>query len=271
MANCIACSKSLGLLNTPMFGKGLTKEYGTICTSCPMSLGMNNFSHIAKKVSQFTNQEIIEAVQQINFLKEQVKIDKKEDFERQVNDQKNQIIINNERLQIIKSTISKLNSTVINKREVAELPFILMEDEVIEKINTGFLDEGKGSSGNGLLVATNYRVIFIDKPTFGFGIKMEDFPYDKISSVSVETGFLKGVLKIICSGNTAKIDLVVGAKEFSEFIRQKTTVKPLVDQQIINSEPDILGQIEKLADLKAKGILTEEEFNEKKIMLLAKL
>lgn len=252
MANCIACNKSLGMLNTPMFSKGQTKDFGTICTSCHMSLAMNSFSHISNKVKQYSNQEVIDAIQQINSTKG-----------------KNSS--NNDRLQIIKSTISKLNPTVLNKREVTELPSILMEDENIEKINSGFLDEGKGSTGNGLLIATNYRVIFIDKPMIGFGIKMEDFPYDKISSVSVETGFLKGSLKIICSGNTAKINLVTGAKEFSEFVRQKTISKPIVHQQVMNNEPDILGQIEKLAELKAKGILTEEEFNEKKTILLAKI
>ncbi len=271
MANCIACNKSLGMLNTPMFSKGQTKDFGTICTSCHMSLAMNSFSHISNKVKQYSNQEVIDAIQQINSTKDQIKSDKKEAFERKVEEHKNQISSNNERLQVIKSTISKLNPTVLNKREVAELPSILMEDENIEKINSGFLDEGKGSTGNGLLVATNYRVIFIDKPMLGFGIKMEDFPYDKISSVSVETGFLKGVLKIICSGNTAKINLVTGAKEFSEFVRQKTISKPIVHQQVVNNEPDILGQIEKLAELKAKGILTEEEFNEKKTILLAKI
>ena len=34
---------------------------------------------------------------------------------------------------------------------------------------------------------------------------------------------------------------------------------------------DILGQIEKLAKLKDQGILTEEEFNQKKSVLLEKL
>ena len=70
MANCIACNKSLGMLNTPMFRKGLTKDYGTICTSCHMSLAINSFSHISNKVSQFTNQEVIDAIQQIKSSKE---------------------------------------------------------------------------------------------------------------------------------------------------------------------------------------------------------
>ena len=270
MANCIACEKSLGMLNTPMFSKGQTKDGNTICTSCHMSLAMNNYSHISNKVKNYSNEEIIEAIKQIKSTKEQIKTDKKEAFDRKVEEHKNKLASDNIKLVEIKNTISKLNPSLVNKREVSELPTILMNDEIIEKVNSGILDEGKGASGNGLLIATNFRVIFIDKPTLGFGIKMEDFPYDKISSVSVKTGFLKGVLKIICSGNTAKINLINGAKEFSEFVRQKTMAKPITHQQI-NSEPDILGQIEKLAELKEKGILTEDEFNAKKATLLEKL
>lgn len=269
MANCIACNKALGMLNTPMFRKGLTKDYGIICTSCHMSLAMNKATHISNKVNQFTNQEVIEALDQIKATKEQIKSDKKEAFEQKVEQFKTQKATSEERLKEIKAVISKLNPSVINKREVAELPSILMADENIEKLNSGYLDEGKGGTGNGLIVATNYRVLLIDKSLLSFGIKMEDFPYDKISSVSVETGFLKGVLKIICSGNTAKINMVTGAKEFSEFVRQKTMSKPTIQQQTI--EPDILGQIEKLADLKNKGILTDDEFNTKKASLLEKL
>ena len=97
MANCIACNKSLGMLNTPMFSKGQTKDFGTICTSCHMSLAMNSFSHISNKVKQYSNQEVIDAIQQINSTKDQIKSDKKEAFERKVEEHKNQISSNNER------------------------------------------------------------------------------------------------------------------------------------------------------------------------------
>lgn len=258
MAHCITCNKKLGFLNTPMFNKGQTSEGGTICTSCHMALATKGFTDIASKLKQYKNEEVIEAIQKINKSKEELKTGKKIAQEK-----------SNEKLQIIKAKIQSLNPGLVSKREVAELPSILMEDEIIEKVNNGFLDEGKGTTGNGLIIATNLRVIFIDKPLVGFGIKMEDFPYDKITSVSVETGFLKGILKIICSGNTAKINLITGAKDFSEFVRQKTLAKPMV--QVINAQPNILEQIEKLAELKEKGILSQEEFDAKKVELLSKL
>lgn len=250
MANCITCEVELKSLNTPLFGNK-TKDGGRICTKCSRNLGLKGGTEIMKltnKIKRYTTTE---------FLTELERLQAEKDAQ-------------NQPLNELKEKIKKLNPSVVNKREVKELPTILMDGEEIEKIDSGMLKNGTGFTGNGLLVATNSRLIFIDKPTIGFGIKMEDFPYDKISSVSVETGFLKGELKLICSGNTATINLVMGAKIFSEFIRQKTSAKQQTTIQQI-SEPDILGQIEKLAELKNKGILSEDEFASKKNELLEKL
>lgn len=249
MANCIVCSTELKSLNTPLFGNK-TNDGGKICTKCSRKLALKGaeIARLSNKIKRHSTSE---------FLKELEKLQTEKDLK-------------NQPLNELKEKIKKLNPSVVNKREVKELLTILMAGEEIEKIDSGMLKNGTGFTGNGLLVATNSRLIFIDKPTIGFGIKMEDFPYDKISSVSVETGFLKGELKLICSGNTATINLVMGAKIFSEFIRQKTSEKPqTITQQI--AEPDILGQIEKLAELKNKGILTEEEFTSKKSELLGKI
>ena len=40
---------------------------------------------------------------------------------------------------------------------------------------------------------------------------------------------------------------------------------------VIQQQPDVLDQIQKLAALKESGILSEEEFNQKKNELLSKL
>ena len=49
------------------------------------------------------------------------------------------------------------------------------------------------------LVATNKRLIFVDKG-FVVGLKVEDFPYDKISSIQYETGILMGTASHLCIG-----------------------------------------------------------------------
>lgn len=63
--------------------------------------------------------------------------------------------------------------------------------------------------------------------------------------------------------------------EFMDVLRQNDIFSKFMGEQEENkqntSSDDILGQVEKLAVLKEKGILTEEEFNQKKALLLEKL
>jgi len=65
----------------------------------------------------------------------------------------------------------------LGRREIKELPSILWDNEKVENIIQGLYN-----NGNGILVGTNKRLIFIDKGII-FGIKVEDFSYDKISSI----------------------------------------------------------------------------------------
>lgn len=116
-------------------------------------------------------------------------------------------------------------------------------------------------------------MVFIDKGLI-YGLKVEDFPLDKISSIQYETGLLLAKVKIHTSGNVAIIDNVekTSARQFAEFVRNYVS-QPKEQTVVIqnNSEPSILDQIEKLAILKENGILSEEEFAEHKKKLLEKL
>ncbi|CDF80167.1 conserved hypothetical protein [Formosa agariphila KMM 3901] len=62
-------------------------------------------------------------------------------------------------------------------------------------------------------------------------------------------------------------------QEQPQFVQEPIAVEPI--QEISNTtnelEEDIFGKIEKLADLKGKGILTENEFETKKAELLSRL
>ena len=78
------------------------------------------------------------------------------------------------------------------------------------------------NNGQGILVSTNRRLIFIDKGLI-YGLKVEDFPIDKITSIQYETGLLVGKVKIHTSGNIASIENVekLSSRSFAEFIREK--------------------------------------------------
>ncbi|HEX2022516.1 MAG TPA: PH domain-containing protein, partial [Candidatus Thermoplasmatota archaeon] len=90
----------------------------------------------------------------------------------------------------------KLASRMLVKRELRALPHVLFPDEEIATMAAGAY-EGK----SGLLVATTKRVLFLD---VGIGReRVEEFPYERIQGVEVETGLLGGKLTVFASGNRA--------------------------------------------------------------------
>jgi len=64
-------------------------------------------------------------------------------------------------------------------------------------------------------------------------------------------------------------------KRTKDFEEMRDKINSILNSKTSNSSqpssPDVLGQIEKLSQLKDSGILTEEEFNTKKEELLKKL
>ena len=175
-------------------------------------------------------------------------------------------------LKQIKAQIKSIDglSKFLGKREINELPDILWENESVEN-----LIQGMYNNGNGILVATNKRLVFIDKGLV-FGLKVEDFPYDKISSIQYSTGLLLGKLTIFTSGNKAVIDYVdkQRVRIFGDFVRNKISSKDTVEtpsnqsQQKADTSDDIVSKLERLAKLKEQGILTEEEFTQQKQKIL---
>jgi hypothetical protein len=137
---------------------------------------------------------------------------------------------------------------------------------VIEHIVSGSYEGGLG-----VLVATNKRLVFVDKGML-WGSKVEDFPYDKITSIQYDTGMLMGTIKIHASGNKADIQNVskIWTKDFADFVRLKISSKTNVLPETAQPAVDMLSQLERLAKLKDQGILTDEEFNEQKTKIFNK-
>ncbi|VXC12214.1 Short C-terminal domain-containing protein [Flavobacterium sp. 9R] len=241
MANCSLCSKELNFMNTPGFSAGKLSDGGTVCIPCFKKIIKIN-PITANRLKKHTLSEINDLLQEKNSSLEEIK-------------------------KQIKAINLHNSSVYLGRREINELPNILASTEKIDNIA-----QGTYNNGQGILVSTNRRLIFVDKGII-FGLKVEDFPLDKISSIQYETGLLLGSIKIFTTGNVAKIDNVEksSAKSFSEFVRDKLSQPKEVITSTIISEPSILDQLEKLAKLKESGILTEDEFFEQKKKLLEKL
>ena len=169
----------------------------------------------------------------------------------------------------IREELAKLdiNPTFFARKEIKELSNILSVDEKIVYLVEG---RNKITDHHIILVGTDRRLIFIDKE-FMYGLKVEDYSYDKVASIQYETSFMLASIDVNVSGYIVEIDGVgkYEAELFCEKVRNFMS-RPKEFSQA-KSEPTILDQLEQLGRLKESGVLTEEEFDEQKRKLLGKL
>lgn len=174
-------------------------------------------------------------------------------------------------LEQIQEQIQQLDnySKALSFREIRELPNILWEDEVVEKLLQGTYGS---RSSIGVLVATNKRLCFVDKGLI-YGVRVEDFAYDQITSMEYKTGLLLGEVIIYSAGNRTRIVNCdkVQVQPFVEYVRARTSGRAehaSVPSQNTSLEEDMISRLERLADLKERGILTDEEFQTQKQKIL---
>lgn len=168
-------------------------------------------------------------------------------------------------------------SSLFGSREIKELPNILWEDEIIERIV-----QGTYRNGAGVLVATNKRLMFINKGLI-YGLQVEDFQYSNISSIEYSTGMILGKIRFYASGNRAEIENVEkkACRDFADYVRARTSpisekatensvekVAPEFASKEESSKPNVADEIREFKKLMDEGIITEEDFNEKKKQLL---
>lgn len=173
-------------------------------------------------------------------------------------------------LEQVKEKVKNLDgcSRFIGKWEINELPKILCEDEDILRLSDGVYNQGLG-----IVVATNKRVLFLNKGILSSQI--EDFGYNKISSIQCNKGLALASLVIYTAGNKAVIDSMgkEDAQYFADCIRARISQGDSTSQIQQNGTPvgntdDVVSKLERLAKLKEQGILTDEEFAQQKAKIL---
>ena len=111
----------------------------------------------------------------------------------------------------------KLNLKLGVRKELRKLTDLLGEDEEVLNLARG-QDDGK----TGLLVITDRRIVFTEQGMMRS--RLEDFPYEKVSSVQTSTAMLSGQLTIFVSGNKAEIKDVMPkdrVKEIGDYVRRR--------------------------------------------------
>ena len=134
----------------------------------------------------------------------------------------------------------------------------------------------EGSLHDGVCVATTTRVIFLDKGIMAS--EVSELPYRSIESISYSSGVMLGGLRIVGRGGSSmQIEMVRpkdSAQWFASVVKKHlaashgsmaSTAQPT--QQTGPSMP-VADEIEKLAALMEKGILSRNEFDAKKKQLL---
>lgn len=158
-----------------------------------------------------------------------------------------------------------IDTFMLPKKELKELPEALNDDETLL-----YLVQGMYSNGVGVLCVTDKRLLFIDKGFF-FGLKIEEFPLKSISSISQQSGVMMAKIKIHASGNNAEISNVdkVGAKELARIVSELIENTYNSTSSIPKKNNDnVIEQLEKLSNLKEKGFLTDDEFQQEKVKIL---
>ncbi|RRO10893.1 PH domain-containing protein [Pectobacterium aquaticum] len=155
------------------------------------------------------------------------------------------------------------------KKEFFHLPQILATDETPLAVASGSMD-----GNTWLITLTNQRVIFLDKGIL-YGLKQIDVSLKDIVSVGGKTGMLLGDITISTSGQNYTIknvpktvvipftNLVNNARDASSTSKSNNS-----ETNSSTAPNDLISQIERLAALKEKGILSEDEFQQQKSKLL---
>ena len=151
---------------------------------------------------------------------------------------------------------------------------VLKKDEEVLDVVTGFIGEmmgkGKDRQHNGVLVCTNQRVVFYSKGLFSEVNR--SIPIDKVSSIDLDKGLILRSITIHTSNDEINIKSGLKIEELQKF---QHTLEELRDSKNSNTtssqEYDPITKIKKLPELKDQGIISDEEFEQKKKELMDKV
>ena len=148
-------------------------------------------------------------------------------------------------------------------RELKHLGSLLHPDEQLLDILQGMY-----ANQTGVLLHTTKRIIFFAKGIVSTA--MEEFPLDKITSLQYTTGMLTGDVTIFASGNKAEIKSTVKlhTKAFVDAVRSHLDSSKPQTVATAQAAASMMDELEKLAALKERGLLTDDEFSAAKRKLL---
>lgn len=132
--------------------------------------------------------------------------------------------------------------------EIRQLPSLLWDEENIESAAQGWYQ-----SGLVLLVATNRRLLLVDRKWLD--TKVDDFPYGRISSVEHDANIWMGKITVSTPGGQLVVNRI-NSNNLKHFCR--VLVDHITADQTNHTAQ--IGNLQVLALMLDKGLLTDEEF-----------
>jgi hypothetical protein len=153
----------------------------------------------------------------------------------------------------------------------------LESDETIEAAVLGAYETkimGSETVRNGVLIATDRRVVFFAKKLAGY--ELESYPFGNISSFEQGKSMMGHSITFYASGNKIHVKWINSVAELADFttkVKHAMSAKTVAaaPAPAVAAQPDVMGQIRQLGELRDAGILTVEEFESKKRELLSRL
>ncbi len=170
----------------------------------------------------------------------------------------------------IKAQINALPRKYIfwTQKEVRSLPDIMSDDEQVLALTSGLMN-----NSTWLAVCTNKRLIFLNRGMF-YGLRQVQIPLDRLQSIDHRFGLAFGDITVWDGASYFTLSMVLrqSISAFAQAVEAAATAfkkKALTVEIPGKTAPDIASQLERLATLKEKGHITEEEFQAQKRKLLA--
>ena len=129
----------------------------------------------------------------------------------------------------------------------------------------------------GVLIATDRRLVFFAKKLGGF--QLESFPYANISSFEQGKNMMGGTVSFYASGNRVSVKWIAAKEDLRTLVDvvNRYTSQPVESGAVAPSnagltpKSDPMEQLTKLAELRERGLLTEDEFQAKRLVLVGQL
>ena len=167
------------------------------------------------------------------------------------------------------------------KKEIKVLTNHLEAEEVVFALTSGIVKHSDSSnssdfgSNTWLAVLTDQRFLFLDCAMLTNSVDTQSIRHDRVQAVSSSQGFLLGKImvdlgsRVLTIDNCQKATVSVMATLANRWLQELNTRRQSSSPGVEAQQESPLDKLTKLANLRAMGALTDEEFNTVKAKIIA--